>query len=69
MSRTKHHGDKRKEALFGDNWQWMAGCPKWFSTMTKHKPQRAHERLCKRAVLLGDDPNWPHDKKPVEYWW
>ena len=80
MSRTHHHGDKKKEKLFGSfdrefsYWHWMRSAPKWFSKMTRHCPQRAiRTRLEKRVVLLAledmEGLEWPQDKKPIEYYW
>jgi hypothetical protein len=69
MSRTFHHGNARKMELFGNHWKWMRGCPRWFSTMTKHRPQRAATRKALKETMLGKEADFPHDKKPIEYYW
>ena len=74
MSRTRHHGDKNKERLFGDSWLWCRGAPKWFSKMTRHKPQRAKRTIALQKLITYDvedmeEVEFPQDKKPVEYYW
>lgn len=74
MSRTHHHGDKKKTDLYGDHWHWMRGAPKWFSKMTRHRPQRAHRTRAMRNIILLDPDEvelveMPGDKKPQEYYW
>ena len=81
MSRTFHHGDRKKEKLYGEMqdpwnnyWHWMRSAPKWFSKMTRHCPQRAKRTLAEKEVLITDledmgEVEWPGDKKPQEYYW
>jgi len=71
MSRTNHHGNKKKLKLFGDSWQWLQGAPKAWRKAHKHKPQRAAASRCRHQTMTEDPENviWPHDSKPEEYYW
>ena len=70
MARTRHHGNRAKERLFGiDEWRWLGNEPKWWRTMHKHRKQRNACRDCKIEVMKGLEPTWPLDKKPHEYYW
>ena len=71
MSNTKHHGDKNKQKLYGDNWQWYRSEPKSWRRWKKHKPQRAATRRAEHRVIAGLDDYrfWPSDKKPWSYYW
>lgn len=69
MSRTRHHGDKKKRELFGDNWQWHRSCPKWFRKVYTTRPKRANKRLALRKVMQNKDANFPLANKPKEWYW
>ena len=66
MSRTKHHGNKAKERLFGANWRWMEKEPKWWRQEFNHTPCRARERNKLSKLEFEDYPDW---KKPHVYYW
>lgn len=69
MARTKHHGDKAKQRAFGENWNWLENEPRWWRKLMKHRPQRRREREALRQALHGGSPDFPHDKKPREWYW
>ena len=69
MSHTHHHGARAKRILFGDNWNWLGNEPRWWRKLYKHRPQRRAAKQAERAARMGDDPLWPLDRKPHEYYW
>lgn len=71
MSNTYHHGNKNKEKLFGDNWQWHKQEPKWWVKIHKHRKQRAKTRLAIHSVMRNkySGVEFPLDKKPWVYYW
>ena len=72
MSRTKHHGDKKQEELFGDNWHWLKNEPKEWRRTFKHKRRRAELKHRIERIKNGSDPDgevFPLDKKPWIYYY
>ena len=70
MSRTYHHGWKRQEVLFGENWRWLQNEPKWHRKMFKHRPRRRAVLKCQYEVMRGNlDVLWPLDTRPWVYYW
>ena len=70
MSRTRHHGDKRKAELLGGDWKWHNRDPKQWRHLHKHKPQRAKARKALHDVVSGEEGvEFPLDKKPRIYFW
>ena len=71
MSRTKHHGDKAKERVFGDLWWWYKSEPKWWNKAYHIKPRRAENKKLIHRVLRGDyEQTWPPgNRKPHAYYW
>lgn len=71
MSRTNHHGNRKKEELFGKSWHWCSNEPKWWISLVKHRPKRQQERMCISSVELDPEAEvtWPLDKKPWIYYW
>lgn len=72
MSRTRHHGAKNKEKLFGDNWQWYQQEPKEWRKIYKHRKRRAEWRRCVNKLFNGYDADnmvYPLDSKPWIYYW
>lgn len=72
MSRTKHHGYKRKLILFENSlrWHWWQVEPKWHRRIYKHKKRRAECRILCDKVMKGEEEQiWPLDKKPWIYYW
>jgi hypothetical protein len=68
MSRTNHHGDKKKEKLFGKDWNWIRNKPKTWRKIMKHKKRRVK---LKQALFNYDkDKNniFPLDTKPWQYY-
>lgn len=74
MSRTNHHGDKKKAMLFRP-WLWFQSTPGWWTRMMMTRPQRrkAHEWERMAAAIEPDLLECvdcpPHGKKPHEYYW
>lgn len=74
MSRTNHHGDKKKAKLFNP-WRWLQSTPGWWIRMMMTRPQRrkAHEWEHKAAAtdpdLLDGVDGPPHGNKPHQYYW
>ncbi|MBU2249140.1 MAG: hypothetical protein KKD77_20505 [Gammaproteobacteria bacterium] len=72
MSRTKHHGDKAKERVFGKGWRWLDYTPGWWVRLFMTKPQRQRVRKLseelKRLADLEDAPEFPVAKKPHNYY-
>jgi hypothetical protein len=73
MARTKHHGDRKKRELFGDNWGWLSATPGWWTRAIMTRPQRAKTRQLLGKVKHLDDleeaPLFPLAKKPHIYYW
>lgn len=73
MSRTRHHGDKNKEKMFGDDWQWCKREPKEWRKHNKHKKRRSAVRHAITQVDKGwgvdEDVLFPLDKRPWIYYW
>lgn len=72
MSRTKHHSDKQKEQLFGNNWHWSRNEPKEWRRVFKHKRRRAELKHRIERIKNGCDPDdevFPLDKKPWIYYY
>lgn len=73
MARTKHHGDRNKRALFGDEWRWIKGNPGWWTREFMTVPQRARTRTLigklHRLEDLEEAPLFPLAKKPHIYFW
>jgi hypothetical protein len=74
MSRTNHHGDKKKARLLRP-WFWFQQTPSWWTRMMMTKPQRRSastwqrntERTALHDLYEVDDP--PHGRKPHWYFW
>lgn len=73
MSRTKHHGRKQKEKVFGDDWWWYRATPSWWTHMKMTKPQRRKVKLWERDTSKSIDVDGvvrpPHGNKPHQYFW
>jgi len=69
MSRSKNQSDKQKYESFGDHYHWAKEAPRWWSVMTKHKPQRQEERKLLQLALLDYEEEliWPLSNKPIEF--
>ena len=74
MSRTHHHGDRKKQAMFNP-WLWLQSTPGWWVRMMMTKPQRRiasmwqrnAEKLPPDALESAGQP--PHGRKPHIYFW
>jgi hypothetical protein len=73
MARTKHHGDRQKRKLFGEEWRWLRVTPGWWTRVMMTRPQRAETRQLiekvKRLDDLEESPLFPLAKKPHQYYW
>jgi len=76
MSRTKHHGDKAKQRLFGNDWNWTSSKPSWWVRLMMGKPQRMRGRVWQRSIersaiqSLDDAKEAPSiGRKPQIYYW
>jgi hypothetical protein len=68
MARTRHHGDKAKQQLFGKAWRWTSQTPRWWNRLYHHKPARRKERDRLTETLRGEEPtDWPDHRKPHIY--
>lgn len=74
MSRTNHHGDKKKAKLFNP-WHWLRSTPSWWTRLTMNRPQRRAAHNWERKASTTDiekleDVDTPsHGKKPHQYFW
>lgn len=72
MSRTNHHGDKKKERLFKP-WFWFQATPSWWTRLTMNKPQRRQGSIWQRntkktAIEDLKDTDVPSvSRKPHQY--
>jgi len=74
VSRTNHHGEKKKQRLFNP-WFWFEQTPAWWIRMMMQKPQRRKASMWQRDAEKSskadldnlDKP--PHGKKPHWYFW
>lgn len=72
MSRTRHHGNKQKERLYGDDYRWLDEMPSAFVNEAMTRPQR---RKVKKWIhdAMYEDPDelepCPHGNKPKKYYY
>lgn len=69
MSRTHHHGERKKQSLFKDSYHWARNEPKQWRNMYKHRKRRAELKQVLTRYDEDSDNMFPLDKKPWVYYW
>ena len=71
MSRTYHHGNKKKERMLGNKLHLFRQEPKLWRKYYKHKKRRAEWKRCKQQNINGvewDNIAFPLNTKPWIYY-